>query len=148
MKKAHHRLRRLCAVLIGLTFLFSGLFKLLDPVGTGLIVSEYFKFFHVGFLHGLSKPLGMGLALLESIPGLPEAEALRKQCQDQLTYAKGVEALQRGDYAEALAALDGAADAADAVPHVVTKAEANNRLHRSRLFATFTACSPHGSRLF
>ena len=69
MKKAHHRLRRLCAVLIGLTFLFSGLFKLLDPVGTGLIVSEYFKFFHIGFLQGLSKPLGMGLALLESITG-------------------------------------------------------------------------------
>ena len=69
MKIAHHRLRRLCAVLIGLTFLFSGLFKLLDPVGTGLIVSEYFKFFHVGFLQGLSKPLGMGLALLESITG-------------------------------------------------------------------------------
>ena len=69
MKKAHHRLRRLCAVLIGLTFLFSGLFKLLDPVGTGLIVSEYFKFFQVGFLQGLSKPFGMGLALLESITG-------------------------------------------------------------------------------
>ena len=69
MKKAHHRLRRLCAVLIGFTFLFSGLFKLLDPVGTGLIVSEYFKFFHLGFLQRLSKPLGMGLALLEATTG-------------------------------------------------------------------------------
>ena len=40
MKKAHHRFRRFCAILIGLVFLASGLLKLLDPVGTGLIVSE------------------------------------------------------------------------------------------------------------
>jgi hypothetical protein len=47
MKKAHHRLRRFCAILIGLVFLVSGLLKLLDPVGTGLIVTEYLKVFHV-----------------------------------------------------------------------------------------------------
>ena len=69
MKKAHHRLRRLCAVLIGLVFLASGLLKLLDPVGTGLIVSEYLKFFHIGFLQGAAKALGMGLSLVEAITG-------------------------------------------------------------------------------
>ena len=69
MKKAHHRLRRFCAVLIGLVFLASGLLKLLDPVGTGLIVSEYFKFFHIGFLQGTAKAFGMGLSLLEAITG-------------------------------------------------------------------------------
>ena len=69
MKKAHHRLRRFAAILIGLTFLASGLLKLLDPVGTGLIVSEYFKFFHLGFLQGTAKAFGMGLSLLEAITG-------------------------------------------------------------------------------
>ena len=69
MKKAHHRLRRFCAILIGLVFLASGLLKLLDPVGTGLIVSEYLKFFHMGFLQGAAKGFGMALSLLEAITG-------------------------------------------------------------------------------
>ena len=69
MKMAHHRIRRFCAILIGLVFLVSGLLKLLDPVGTGLIVSEYFKFFHLGFLQGAAKGLGMVLSLVESITG-------------------------------------------------------------------------------
>ena len=69
MKKAHHRLRRFCAILIGLVFLVSGLLKLLDPVGTGLIVSEYFKFFHLGFLQGTAKGFGMVLSILEAITG-------------------------------------------------------------------------------
>ncbi|MBR6863334.1 MAG: hypothetical protein IKM75_00590 [Bacteroidales bacterium] len=69
MKKAHHRLRRFCAILIGLVFLASGLLKLLDPVGTGLIVSEYLKFFHMGFLQWAAKGFGMVLSLLEAITG-------------------------------------------------------------------------------
>ncbi len=69
MKKAHHRLRRFCAVVIGLVFLASGLLKLLDPVGTGLIVSEYFKFFHLDFLQGTAKALGMVLSLVEATTG-------------------------------------------------------------------------------
>ena len=69
MKASHHGLRRLCAVLIGITFLVSGLLKLLDPVGTGLIVSEYFKFFHLGFLQGAAKAFGMALSLLEAVTG-------------------------------------------------------------------------------
>ena len=69
MKKAHHRLRRFCAILIGLVFLVSGLLKLLDPVGTGLIVTEYLKFFRVGFLQGGAKVFGMVLSLVEAITG-------------------------------------------------------------------------------
>ena len=69
MKKAHHSIRRFCAILIGLVFLASGLLKLLDPVGTSLIVSEYFKFFHLGFLQGTAKGFGMVLSLLEAVTG-------------------------------------------------------------------------------
>ena len=63
------KIRRFCAILIGLVFLASGLLKLLDPVGTGLIVSEYFKFFHLGFLQGTAKALGMALSLVEAATG-------------------------------------------------------------------------------
>ena len=69
MKKAHHRLRRFCAILIGLVFLASGLLKLLDPVGTGLIVSEYLKFFRLNFLQGAAKGLGMVLSIVEAGTG-------------------------------------------------------------------------------
>ena len=69
MKKAHHRIRRFCAILIGLVFLASGLLKLLDPVGTGLIVSEYLKFFRMNFLQGAAKGLGMVLSIVEAGTG-------------------------------------------------------------------------------
>lgn len=65
----HNSLRRFSAFLIGLVFVISGLLKLLDPVGTGLIVSEYFKFFHAGFLGGIAKGCGVALCLLETLTG-------------------------------------------------------------------------------
>ena len=37
------RLRRLCAFLIGVVFLLAGIFKLLDPVGAGLVMEGYFR---------------------------------------------------------------------------------------------------------
>lgn len=61
--------RRFLAKLIGLVLLASGLLKLIDPVGTGLIVAEYFKFFHVAFLTGISKAFGVALCLLETVTG-------------------------------------------------------------------------------
>lgn len=54
-------------MIIGLVFLFSGVFKLIDPVGTGLIVTEYFKFFHLTCLGALALPLGVVLSLTETI---------------------------------------------------------------------------------
>ena len=61
--------RRFCAVIIGLVFLASGLLKLLDPVGTGLIVKEYCRFLHLGFFAGISRWIGVALALLETVVG-------------------------------------------------------------------------------
>ena len=69
MRNLHFRLRRLAAAVIGLVFVISGLLKLLDPVGTGLIVTEYFKFFHLGFLTPVAKGTGILLALGESVLG-------------------------------------------------------------------------------
>lgn len=61
--------RRFSAVLIGIVFFTAGILKLMDPVGTGLIVEEYFKFFHLRFLNFLSNPAGLFLALLETLSG-------------------------------------------------------------------------------
>ncbi len=61
--------KRICAVLLGTVFFISGVLKLMDPVGTSLIVEEYFKFFHVGFLRFASNFTGTALSLVESIMG-------------------------------------------------------------------------------
>lgn len=63
------RLKRFCGSVAGIIFFISGLLKLLDPVGTGLVMDEYFNFFHLGFLGFLAKPLGIAFALLEALLG-------------------------------------------------------------------------------
>ena len=54
-------LRWLCRIAFALTFILSGILKLIDPVGTGLIVKEYLAFMHLGFLSGAA--VGLGIAL-------------------------------------------------------------------------------------
>lgn len=56
-------------MLAGLVFFGAGLLKLMDPVGAGLVVDEYFKFFHVSWLGFASKGVGVAMALLETITG-------------------------------------------------------------------------------
>ena len=68
-KVFHHRLRRLCALVIGFVFLLAGIFKLLDPVGAGLVVEEYYRFLHLGFLMPTAKTAAVLLALAESLLG-------------------------------------------------------------------------------
>ncbi|MBQ9410191.1 MAG: DoxX family protein [Bacteroidales bacterium] len=63
-------LRRFGAALIGIVFLVSGLLKISDPVGTMLIVTEYLKFFHIGFLIPAAKGLGIALSTLEAFTGI------------------------------------------------------------------------------
>jgi len=69
MMQFHLRFRKLYAIIIGVVFFVAGLLKLLDPVGTGLIVEEYFKFLHVGFMVPAAKACGVALSLLESLTG-------------------------------------------------------------------------------
>lgn len=70
MNKLHRIFRRACAVVIGLVFFLSGVLKLMDPVGVGLIVEEYFKFFGTGFMRPLALPAGLLLSLLEAVTGI------------------------------------------------------------------------------
>lgn len=58
-------LRDICRVVFALTFILSGLLKLIDPVGTGLIVKEYLDFMHLGFLMQFSVAIGIALSALE-----------------------------------------------------------------------------------
>ena len=70
MKAFFHDIRRICAFLIGAVLFLSGMFKLIDPVGTGLIVTEYAKFFHLGLGEGFAKVLGFLLAAVETVTGV------------------------------------------------------------------------------
>ena len=70
-------LRGLCRVLFALTFILSGVLKLLDPVGTGLIVQEYLDFMHLDFLSSSAVILGIALATLEFLIGICVLSGLR-----------------------------------------------------------------------
>ena len=63
------RLRRLCGFIAGFIFYISGILKLLDPVGAGLVMDEYFSFLHLSFLDFSSKILGTAIAFAETILG-------------------------------------------------------------------------------
>lgn len=63
-------IRRISAVILGFTFFLAGLFKLMDPVGAGLVMDEYFKFLHLGFLRFASNFAGAGMALVETLVGI------------------------------------------------------------------------------
>lgn len=70
MKPAYQRFRRHTAGILGLVFLVSGLLKLVDPVGTMLIVTEYFKFLGMPFLIPAAKGVGIAMACAECFVGI------------------------------------------------------------------------------
>ena len=57
-------------ILFALTFIVSGALKLVDPVGTGLIVKEYLDFMHLGALEPAAIGLGIALAVTEFTIGI------------------------------------------------------------------------------
>lgn len=69
--------RGFCRVIFALTFILSGVLKLLDPVGTGLIVKEYLDFMHLDFLESASVVLGIALATTEFTIGICVLDGLR-----------------------------------------------------------------------
>ena len=62
-------MKRFCGFITGFVFFISGILKLMDPVGTGLIIKGYLEFMHLGFLDPAAKFLGAALALTEAIFG-------------------------------------------------------------------------------
>lgn len=63
------RLKRFCGYIVGFVFFISGILKLMDPVGAGLVVDEYYSFMHLEFLSFSSKIMGTAAALAEVIIG-------------------------------------------------------------------------------
>ena len=63
------RMKRFCGFAMGFVFFISGVLKLMDPVGTGLVMKEYFQFLHIGFLEFIAKPAGSTFAMAETIVG-------------------------------------------------------------------------------
>lgn len=63
-------LARFCRFIVGAVFIFSGIVKLISPVGTSLIMKEYFAAFHLGFLTPAALELGIVLAALEFMTGV------------------------------------------------------------------------------
>lgn len=63
------RLKRFCGFIAGFVFFISGIVKLLDPVGAGLVMDEYFSFLHLGFLGFASKVTGTAFAFAEAVLG-------------------------------------------------------------------------------
>lgn len=69
MKYLLLRLKRFCGFIAGFVFFIAGIFKLLDPVGSGLVVKEYMDFLHLAFMDSLAKPLAFILAFAETVIG-------------------------------------------------------------------------------
>ena len=62
-------MKRFCGFITGFVFFLSGIVKLLDPVGAGLVMDGYFDFLHMGFMEPASKLFGVLFALAETIIG-------------------------------------------------------------------------------
>ena len=69
MKYLILRLKRFCGFLAGFVFFIAGIFKLLDPVGAGLVMKEYMDFLYLGFLSGTSRIAAVILAFAETVIG-------------------------------------------------------------------------------
>ncbi len=87
MNRHYNRLRRFCAFLIGAVFLVSGVLKLMDPVGAGFVVKEYYAFLHLGFLDFSAKTVGVLAALAEALTGAALATGVWRRAVAYVTSA-------------------------------------------------------------
>lgn len=62
-------LKKWCSIAVGLPYIASGLLKVMDPVGAGLIVEAYFRFMHLPESILVAKILGVVLGALETAVG-------------------------------------------------------------------------------
>ena len=62
-------INKIAAFILGSVFFLSGILKLMDPLGTSLIVSSYLAFLHLGFLQFASGLLACIFPLVECILG-------------------------------------------------------------------------------
>ena len=80
-------MKRFCGFITGLVFFLSGLVKLMDPVGAGLVMKEYYDFLHIGFLAFSSKVMGVAFALAETIVGVALITGVWRKITAQIAIA-------------------------------------------------------------
>ena len=78
-------MKRFCGFITGLTFFISGLVKLMDPVGAGLVMKEYYDFLHIGFMAFSAKAMGVAFALAETIVGVALITGVWRKITAQIT---------------------------------------------------------------
>ena len=67
------RLKRFCGIIVGIVFFLSGVVKLMDPVGAGLVMNGYYDFFNLNpleFSASTAKCMGTMFALVETLIGI------------------------------------------------------------------------------
>lgn len=79
--------RRLSAFVLGAVFLVGGLFKLMDPVGSTLVMEGYLNFLHLGFLKGLAEYASLFFNLLECFIGISLISGIWVRVMRNLTLA-------------------------------------------------------------
>jgi len=62
--------RVFCRIILGSVLIFSGFVKTVDPLGSAYKFSDYFNAFGLGFMEGLSLPLGIFLSSFELVLGI------------------------------------------------------------------------------
>ncbi|MDP3002869.1 MAG: hypothetical protein Q8N38_07065 [Bacteroidales bacterium] len=66
-------------IIVGLVFIFSGIVKAIDPLGSAYKFHDYFQAFNIGFLNQLSLPLAILLCTAEFIAGFSVLTGLRQK---------------------------------------------------------------------
>jgi uncharacterized membrane protein YphA (DoxX/SURF4 family) len=72
-------LKIIARVIIGLTFIFSGVVKAIDPLGSAYKFHDYFQAFDISFLNRLSLPLGILLCTAEFMAGFAVLTGFRQK---------------------------------------------------------------------
>jgi uncharacterized membrane protein YphA (DoxX/SURF4 family) len=68
-----------CRIIVGLVFIFSGVVKAIDPLGSAYKFHDYFQAFNIVFLNSLSLPLAIFLCTAEFIAGFSVLTGFRQK---------------------------------------------------------------------
>ena len=63
-------MKRFCGFATGIVFFLGGILKLMDPVGAGLVMKEYFAFMHLGVMDPAAKHIAEAFSLFETVLGI------------------------------------------------------------------------------
>ncbi len=72
-------IRQISIIIVGLAFIFSGVVKGIDPLGSAYKFHDYFMAFNMGWLDWLSLPLGILLCAAEFIAGFSLISGIRQK---------------------------------------------------------------------